>query len=357
MKVVTFIAESVPDAVTQIRGQLGADAVVLNVRQLPADGLSKLWKRPRIEVLACKPDPAPLAEPSSVTELREDLEAIKQHLPRPQPLSTPAERPRFSPSPDAPATEHARPSWRVAEVLTDSGLLPVHAQRAVDELRAQHGDVPPISLAAEIALARGALSSLWRPAPVVNDSGTPHVFLGAPGSGKTTLLCKWLAQTVLMEARPAQVWRLDANAANMAEALSVYGEILGIPVERTWSGPDSVARFARAFIDLPGVDWRDAAVLRDLRDRLQCLGPTHLHLVLNAAYETPVLLQQVRAFSALPLNSLILTHLDEEPRWGKAWNLVLGTNLPVRFLGAGQNVPGVFWAASAEKILSRQFPL
>ena len=355
MKVVTFIAESVPDAVTQIRGQLGTDAVVLNVRQLPADGLSRLWKRPRIEVLACKPDPTPLAEPTAVCELREELEAMKQHLPRPSQIQ--ADRARPNRGLELPPNDHARPAWRVADVLVDSGLLPVHAQRALDELRVQHGEDPPVSLAAEIALARGALAGLWRPAPVINDSGSPHVLLGAPGAGKTTALCKWLAQTVLMEARPAQVWRLDAAAANMAESLSVYGEILGIPVERTWTGPEAVARFARAFIDLPGTEWREPASIRELRDRVEKLGPTHLHLVLNAAYEAPVLLAQVRAFSVLPLAGLILTHLDEETRWGKAWNLVLGTNLPVRFLGAGQNVPGVFWPASSEKILSRQFPL
>lgn len=355
MKVVTFIAQSVPDAVAQIRGQLGTDAVVLNVRQLPADGLSRLWKRPRIEVLACKPDPAPLAEPTAVTELREELEAIKQHLPRP---SRPGpERAAAASRIDHTVVDQVRTSWRVFDVLLESGLLPVHAQRIVDELRSQHGDEPPVSLAAEMALARGVLGSLWRPAPVINDSGAPHVFVGPPGVGKTTVLCKWLAQTVLMEARPAQVWRLDGNAANMAESLSVHGEILGIPVERTWAGPEGVARFSRAFIDFPGTDWRDAGAVRELRERLRPFGACHVHLVLNAAYETPVLMTQVRAFTDTNPISIILTHLDEESRWGKVWNLVLGTNLPVRFLGAGQNVPGVFWAASAEKILSRQFPL
>jgi flagellar biosynthesis GTPase FlhF len=53
---------------------------------------------------------------------------------------------------------------------------------------------------------------------------------------------------------------------------------------------------------------------------------------------------------------LILTHLDEEPRWGKLWNVVLGTKYPVRFLSAAQNIPGEFLSATAERILIRQFP-
>ena len=57
----------------------------------------------------------------------------------------------------------------------------------------------------------------------------------------------------------------------------------------------------------------------------------------------------------LPIEDLILTHLDEEPRWGKIWNIVLGTNYPVRYLSAAQNVPGDFYHAAAERILARQF--
>jgi flagellar biosynthesis GTPase FlhF len=76
---------------------------------------------------------------------------------------------------------------------------------------------------------------------------------------------------------------------------------------------------------------------------------------LNAAYEVPLLMAQIRAFSSLPIEDLILTHLDEEPRWGKIWNVVLGTNYPVRYLSAAQNVPGDFYPATAERILARQF--
>ena len=49
------------------------------------------------------------------------------------------------------------------------------------------------------------------------------------------------------------------------------------------------------------------------------------------------------------------SHLDEEGRWGKLWNLVLGTNYRVGWLSAGQNIPGTFMAATAQDILSRQF--
>jgi flagellar biosynthesis GTPase FlhF len=76
-----------------------------------------------------------------------------------------------------------------------------------------------------------------------------------------------------------------------------------------------------------------------------------VHLVLNAAYEAPVLLAQARGFDDWPVSDLILTHLDEEKRLGKLWNFVLGTKFTVRFLSGGQNVPGDFSVATPELLI------
>src|SRR6185436_4678599 len=84
VQVIPFVAESATDAVAQIRAKLGPDAVVVNVRQLPADGLAKLWKSPRIEVLAYKPDTKPAAAAAlpadPLAELKQELQAIRQQL-------------------------------------------------------------------------------------------------------------------------------------------------------------------------------------------------------------------------------------------------------------------------------------
>jgi flagellar biosynthesis protein FlhF len=226
----------------------------------------------------------------------------------------------------------------------------------MERVQSAHGEIPPASLAEELVLARKALSGFWRTLPETpNDDRVPHVFVGPAGAGKTTCLCKWLAQARLIEGRSAQVWRLDAVTANTAEALSVYCEILGVPTERIWTGQTPVDSDLR-FVDLPGVDWRNAAAIHELKRTLDGFRGSQVHLVLNAAYEVPLLLAQIRAFSSLPIDDLIFTHLDEEARWGKVWNVVLGTNYPVRFLSAAQNVPGEFVPATAERILARQFP-
>lgn len=347
----TFIAGSTAEAVAQIRAQLGPDAVVLNVRRLPAAGLARLWQKPRIEVLATVPEPpTPASDPFA--ELREEIAVLRKSVQAREPVEAPA--PAVT-APTAPPVRASGGSWCVGAFLENTGLLPIHAQRVVEELRTSHGDVPPDSLAKELDLARGVLMRLWEQKAKASQpmDAEVHVIIGPAGSGKTTALCKWLAQAVLVEGRRAEVWRLDGRTANTAESLSVYAEILGVPVERfvpEQRGPGTEL----LLIDLPGVDWTSAAEVEDLGRRLRDLPEARVHVALNGAYEAPLLCAQARAFAALPVAGLVVTHLDEEARWGKLWNLVLGTNFSIGFLSAGQNVPGIFTPATAEKILTRQ---
>ena len=359
VQVLPFIAESAADAVAQIRARLGPDAVVVNVRQLPADGIAKLWRSPRIEVLAYKPDGQPaVAAADPLGELKQELQAIRQQLVLANAAAV-TDSPHFLSQPvrpGGPARSAGVPTWRVGEVLESSGLMPVHAQRVMEQLQTSHGDIPPASLAEELVMARKALSGFWRNADeTAPQDRIPHVLVGPAGTGKTTCICKWLTQARLIESRSAHVWRLDAAMANTAEALSVYCEILGVQAERTWS-PGEEFDSELNFIDLPGVDWRNSGAIHDVKRIIDSFGPCRVHLVMNAAYEVPLLLAQARAFSVLPVDDLIFTHLDEEPRWGKIWNVVLGTKYPVRFLSAAQNVPGDFLPATSERILTRQFP-
>jgi len=334
---IPFLAASAEEAVTQIRARLGSDAVVLNVRPIKPPGLARLWQKPMIEVVAYRPEPTAPATPAvapvneALAEFRQELEEIRQQV------------------------DLNNSGWRVAAIMQKTGLLPLHTQEILDDLKAAYGDIPPASLAEEITLARGQLARKWR-LPYVIGPHSMHVLIGPAGSGKTTALCKWLTQTALMEDRLARVWRLDGATANTAEFLSVHGEALNAAVERCWTSEGRMLSEDIGFIDLPGVDWRNALAVRELSGQLIRLGSPHIHLVLNGAYDIKVLLAQARAFSVLPLEDLIISHLDEEAHWGKLWNLTLGTGLPIRYLSAGHNIPGGFWEASAERILASQFP-
>ena len=55
MSAIKIIADSTQEALEQVQSQVGADAVILNVRKVPAEGVKKIWSKPRIEVIAEAP--------------------------------------------------------------------------------------------------------------------------------------------------------------------------------------------------------------------------------------------------------------------------------------------------------------
>ena len=341
MQVHTFIAESANEAVERIRAELGPTAVVLSVRKLPRTGLERFIKQEQIEVLAGidqapAPQPVQYSQTDALTELREEIRELRKQV------SSGREEP-------ANTRELSQKTPALAHVLNQTGLLPAYTTEILQELPA----IEELTVGEQIAGASEVLRSRWKaePAPA---AATVHLVVGVPGSGKSTVLCKMLAQTSLVEAEPATVYQLDSHSANLSQLPAVYSEIVGAQFERTLP-LQFERREETVFVDLPGVPMHNAQALEKLRQIIAEFGVPEVHLVLNGAYETAQLLEQTRFFSSLGISDLIVTHLDEETRWGKLWNLILGTNFGIRALADGQNIPGDFRTASADLILSRQF--
>jgi flagellar biosynthesis protein FlhF len=258
--------------------------------------------------------------------------------------------------PFAPKAVSYPGDWEVGPILEATGLQPRHALRVVEKLCEDYGEAAPEALGEQLALASKVLKGEWLVAPSLSPHGMPetHVLIGPAGSGKTTALCKWLAQLVLVEGRSTAVFRLDGETANTGEFLSVHSEVLGVPVQRSLT-PDWRSAAEMVFIDLPGISHTDRSSMNKLLEQLKEMRPAQVHLVLNAAYESALLMAQIRGFAPLQPDDWMATHLDEEPRWGKLWNGIMGTNCPLSWMGIGQNIPGMFHRADPARVLNRQF--
>ncbi|MDR3378668.1 MAG: hypothetical protein P4M10_08290 [Verrucomicrobiae bacterium] len=321
MKLTAFTADNANEAVRLVQENLGPEAIIVSVRQLPGNGFARLLHRTgHIEVLAGVPDKARHVVPPGTDAYTPygDTERGEPALPPPRPIHR----------------------WRSIAWLESLGLLPEYADRLELKLRTDHGTKPPEMPIAEWTLVRDTLAAYWRPPRREVGTGLPHVFIGPPGSGKTTALCKWLTAAVLRGEHRARVWRLDGEMANTSEFLSLHCEMVGVPVERFWEGAEVSEDLL--FVDVPGVECHSASGIKMLREVLASLPTPHIHLVLNAANETLLLFEQLNWFAQLMPEDLIFTHLDEERRRVKLWNFVLGTNCSLGWLGGGQKIPGEF---------------
>lgn len=220
-------------------------------------------------------------------------------------------------------------------------MLPAFTKQLEEKIRVLYGDKPLPTMQTEWSAITDLIICHWLPqrGETVR-TGRPHVFIGPAGSGKTTALCKWMTSSILFDDHQVRVWRLDGESGNSSDLLNLHCELMAVPVDRFWSGPDEMADLQ--FIDLPGAEINNQGAMSALRDQLDALPQPHVHLVLNAAYENSILFEQFSAFEPFAPEDIIFTHLDEETRRVKLWNFVLGTKCPISFLGAGQKIPGEF---------------
>jgi flagellar biosynthesis protein FlhF len=366
MDALKIIADSPQEALERIHAELGPDAVVLNVRQLPVEGVKKLWSNTRVEVTASAPTPEPDTK-ATIERLNAKIIQLEEQVLQPpeQPPELKKSLKQQLPSKVAEMVQTAQQAVRegtdsdgmlpAVKILERLGLLPSHARWLSGQARNFLGFTKPRNLQEEFGLVRETLSDYWHQLIRRHTKpGNPaRLFVGTPGTGKTTCLCKWMTQAVLRQGQDVHTWRLDGSTPNTAEFLSVHGEVLQAPVERTWDQEAAIPKDTLRLIDLPGISAGDREARRALVEQAKGFPLTEIYLVLNASYDLGLLLSHARFFSVLPLSGLILTHLDEETRWSKYWNLVLATQLPILYLSGGQNIPGDFRPALPDEMFDQ----
>lgn len=343
MRTCTFHARNAQEAVTKIREALGPAAVVLQVRKVRAQGVAGLLGRTCMEVVAALPE----TEPAEQT--REILDQLRRELTELRGL---VERQQNAPMPRAATETDEILCPPEPGVLTSFfirlGLLPQYARQLAASARLLDAQQARLNRRETAAVLHSVLQQVWRVPPPL-DPKCMQIVVGAPGVGKSTVLCKWLARLILRDNQRARVWYADGERPNLSETLRLHAELLGVPVKRmVWdqSFPLKESEGEWNFLDLPGLNWKNRAALEAIRQKAEAWGPAQWHLVISAVYDTQLLLEQVRAFSALPLAGVIVTHVDEATALGKLWNILCGTNCTVRFLSGGQNIPGEFAVAT-----------
>lgn len=90
MKVKRYLVDDLPQAVQQIRSELGSDAVILNTKEIRTGGFLGMFRKKRMEVIAAVDESAkPQSRPSAKPILRPQPEPLKKQ-PAAQTVSEPA---------------------------------------------------------------------------------------------------------------------------------------------------------------------------------------------------------------------------------------------------------------------------
>jgi len=346
-----LVVRSADEAVQAIRTQLGENAKVLSVRQLPGQGLSGLFGRPRLEVIAqidsgetaesAQPSKDPAASspaPNAAEQLQDDAKASGRA------------------TVSASAARAASPALQLPDLLRRSGF----SETLVARLQTAPAGASPAPLHRALAdfgqtLRTSSTSQASRPLP------SRVAFMGTAGSGRTTALSKWLSQCVFVQGRKGRVIKAEFDRPNLAEGLSVFCEALGLSLDHHVPGepgertiPDVAAK-EFVFVDLPALSLQpseNAGMVRFL-DTERIDGRV---LVLNALHDLSSLRAAYNAGRAAGATHLVFTHLDELGQWGKLLDFLIDADVAPLFLATGPSLTGDLEVDAVGAVLRKTLP-
>jgi flagellar biosynthesis protein FlhF len=378
-----FTVRSTEEAVRTIREQLGENAKVLSVRQVSGEGLTGLFSKPKLEVVAQISEPASVSNPGadsrepanagptglydSPNVFRSDESAAPMGVAADTSYEPSLLENRSTAATRSSSAKISAPSGtRLPELLRRSGF----SESMVARLQASpalvgEDDRPLHQTLVEVgrALRQTGLKRQMRPLPART------AFLGTPGVGRTTALCKWLARDVFAKGRTGRVVKAEFDRPNPAEGLAVFCEALGLTLEyHAPSGEDEKSAPSTQptlspepesgflYGDLPGISLRnpsDNAALSRFLDREKFTGRV---LVLNAAYDHAMLRRCYAVGRDLGATHLVFTHLDELDHWGKLWDFLIEGELTPLFLATGSSLTGDCEEDVLNAVLRRTLP-
>lgn len=316
----TFRAETAHEAIQLAKEALGPEALILEVRRASRDGL--------VEILA-----AP-SETGDVPIL--DYSAA---LPRIDELA----RSKASPFEGRPDAANGRTTNGI-----DSEIEFVQSFGVSEPLAAQIASACTTGSAfrRHAAVARALQQTITtRDLGPLGEERIVAAMIGPTGVGKTTTIAKLAA--VFSAGRR---WRValittDTYRVGGIAQLKTFAELLQLPFFTAYTREDLEAALAATrdadvvFIDTPGCNPYDVAMLKELRNLLTLHTPINSYLTLAMTTDFQELLSAAQRFSLFAPVGLITTKLDETRRAASVIGLAEQVRLPLHYTCSGALVP------------------
>lgn len=319
----SFEAETIVDALAQVRNTLGPDAVILETRRVKRYPLFGLGGS-RVRVLAGLQDNSVKRMAEMLSELRSlrcDITSIssRRQAAAPAPVRRKVKSPARNP---------------LADRAMEAGLSEAGAKRLASLL----GDSAP---------GVDELAALLEPGiKTIDIFGEPGVTMlaGTTGVGKTTTLAKLAAGFTISSEKSAALISKDAFRIGAMDQLKTYADLLGIPFESAFTAGDLAAAVEKhsdkyaVLVDTAGRSPSDAQQIAELGELADAVPGSRVLLTISLAQARDAE-KIMESFSPLDPCGLVITKLDETGLQCGLLDILRITGLPLAFTTSGQKVP------------------
>ncbi len=412
MKLKKFEAPTEAQAVEMIRGELGDDAVVLNVKKVKPHGISSIFKKPYVEVTAAYED-RPLVKISGeelkekilktgnknisssnenskneekfkakieetlknaeneikIKKKDEEINKLEKKLADTENLLNKTLAKLTSSKAQAAASAQIQDGKRkydnellqfFYDSLVEQEIMPKIAEELLEDIENVE-DINSINLNLMVKIVYNKIvNMLGKPSEIIESSdkfAKNIVFIGPTGVGKTTTMAKISSDLIINHSKTVGFISADTYRIAAVEQLKTYAEILDSEVAVVYN-PDDMKKeienlraiYNYIFIDTAGRSHKNKENIQELKQLLDAVESPNVYLVLSITTKCEDLLNIIDAYSQFTDFKLILTKLDETLHLGSILNLCHETGREVSYISSGQNVPDDFELVRPEKI-------
>ena len=394
MVIKKYVANSINEAMTRIKFELGNDAIIVSQRKVRKPGFFGLFSGKLIEVTAAveneKSEPVVekeiVSEKSSDDEFRESIESIKRIMEKEQLVSGKLDtkdsiscssameerikehNKKVSENTDIEETHSINEvknevselkglinkvientssnnninfsandkNQEVIKQLEDMDIDECFYEEICNEIESNK-DIDNTEMFREI-FERDILIS-------TKDLKGKVVLVGPTGVGKTTTIAKLAGRLALVEKKNIGLITVDTYRIGAIEQLKTYAEIMNIPfsvvitIKEMEQAIESMSECDVILIDTTGRSSKNAMQISELRTFVEKANPDVINMVISATTKNKDIKTILEGYKELNYNNVIVTKLDETTSYGCLYNVARISNKPISFITTGQNVP------------------
>ncbi len=358
-----YIANTAQEAMTQVKTDLGSDAVILNTRRIRKKGITGWFSKSLVEVTAAIDEdirmPFENQQPKQVngteklydsndlTHIEKKVDAMGEIMEK---LLTELQH-----KPKVATTDSFDNKQEYYELLIKNEVCQEYAAQIVDKAL-EMGNRKSLDLTQ--CFEEVILDCLGSAKPIEDSSAQRRIilFVGPTGVGKTTTLAKLAAVFSIEKNKKVGLITADTYRIAAVDQLRVYAEILEIPMSVIYSPSDITEALEEqsdrdiVLIDTAGKSIKDDNHEKEIKEIIDLGNIDEIYLVISGNTGQQSCANIIDSYNFLPEYKLIFTKLDEVTTYGAILNCCIKSKMPLSYITTGQNVPADIEIADTGRI-------